>query len=158
MMSTKNVTDLIRVAYHRKKNLIVAGDFNYKGIDWVNECAPPSNEHLLHFIETLQDCYIFQHVTEPTRYRENQISNLLNLILFSEEGMAEDVSYHPPLGESNHAILRFNVFQTPVKGEFIPKHNIYKTDYEAMQKELLKHNWHELLNSDIATPRVQCKI
>ena len=148
MESTKKVTKLIRTAYHRNRNLIVAGDFNYKEIDWVNEYAPPSQEHLLLFIETLQNCYLFQHVTEPTRYRENQNANLLDLILSSEEGMVEDVSYHTPLGESDHAILMFNVIHTPVKSEITPKLNIYKTDYEELRKEMSKHKWQEMLISD----------
>ena len=66
------VMKLINTAYQRNCNLIIAGDFSYKNIDWKNEFAPPGQQHLLDFIETLQECYLYQHVTEPTRYRENE--------------------------------------------------------------------------------------
>ena len=64
------------------------------------------------FIDTIQECLLFQHVTEPTRYREGDRSNTLDLILWSEEGMACDLNYHPPLGESDHVCLTFNVSLT----------------------------------------------
>ena len=55
-------------------------------------------QHLLDFVETLQDCYFFQHVTESTRYREGERSNILDLIPSSEKHMVQDLTYHPPIG------------------------------------------------------------
>ena len=51
--STRKITQLITVAYQGNANLLIAGDFNYKHIDWTNEYAPPEQEYLLNFIETL---------------------------------------------------------------------------------------------------------
>ena len=116
--STKAITQLIRTAHRRNINLLIADDFNYKNIDWSNEYAPKEQQHLLDFIETLQDCYLFQHVTEPTRYREGERSNILDLILSSEEGMVQDLTYHPPIGESDHVCLRFNVLLTQPQGKY----------------------------------------
>ena len=79
------VINLTKTAYDRNINLIIAGDFNYKNIDWCNEYA--EKEYLVDFINTLQDCFFYQHVTEPTRHRDNETSNLLDLILSSEEGI-----------------------------------------------------------------------
>ena len=103
--STKAITDLIRIAYQRNTNLLIAGDFDYKNIGWDNKYDASGQKHLLDFIEALQDCYLFQHITEPTRYRDNERSHILDLILSSEEGMVQDSSYHPPIGESGHACL-----------------------------------------------------
>ena len=66
-------------------------------------------EYAPHHVETLQDCFLSQHVTEPTCYREGERSNLLDLVLSTDEGMVHDLTYHPPLGESDHVIIRFNV-------------------------------------------------
>ena len=74
-------------------------DFNYKEINWFNDYAPPEKEHLTHFIESLQ-CYLYQHVTEPTRHRKDETPSLLHLVLTSEEGMVQEIQYLPPLGES----------------------------------------------------------
>ena len=98
--STMAVIKLIQTAYDRNINLIIAGDFNDKNIDWCNEYA--EQEYLVDFINTLQECFLYQHVTEPTRYRENETSNLLDLVLSSEEGMVKDLSYHPPLGNEKN--------------------------------------------------------
>ena len=40
IQSTKGISQLIRTAYDRNPNLLIAGDFNYKDIDWKNEHAP----------------------------------------------------------------------------------------------------------------------
>ena len=117
IQSTKAITQLIRTAYQRNTNLLIAGDFNYRNIDWTNEYAPKGQQHL-DFIETLQDCYLFQHFTEPTRYRDGETSNILDLILSSEEGMVHDLTYHPPIGGSDHVCLRFNVFLNQYQGKY----------------------------------------
>ena len=41
MRSTKEITQLINNAYKRNNNLMIAGDFNYKEVDWIYECVPP---------------------------------------------------------------------------------------------------------------------
>ena len=142
--STQVIVKLISEAYQRNPNLLIAGDFNYKEIDWLNENASPGQQHLQDFINTLQDCFFYQHVTEPTRYRANETPNVLHLILSSEEGMIEDLAYNPPLGESDHICLTFKLRQFHNKKDTTPVHNIFKTNYTAVREELSKPNWHEL--------------
>ena len=42
--ATRRVIELIRAAYQHNSNLLIAGDFNYKEIDWKNEYAPPGKK------------------------------------------------------------------------------------------------------------------
>ena len=63
-----------------------SSDFNYKNIDWDKQFATNGNRHLADFIDTLQECFPFQHVTEPARHRVNEASDILDLVLSSEEG------------------------------------------------------------------------
>ena len=149
IQSTKGISQLIRTAYHRNPNLLIAGDFNYKDIDWKNEHAPREQHFMSDFIDTIQECFLFQHVTEPTRYREGDRSNTLDLILSSEEGMVCDLNYHPLLGESDHVCLTFNVSLTQTQRKAInrPKYNIFKINYESVREELEQYNWYEKLNS-----------
>ena len=149
MNSSKKVANVIKTACQRNKNVIIAGDFNYKEIDWINEYAHPDKKHLTHFLNTLKDCYLYQHVTEPTRYRVNQTPNLLDLILSSEEGMVQDLQYLPALGESDHVCLRFKVLhsQKSPPDSISCDFDIRKTNYEAVKEEILKHNWTEKFNS-----------
>ena len=62
--------------------------------------------------------------------------------------MVQDISYHPPIGESDHVCLTFNLIHTQQKDYFTPMRNIYKTNYVAVRDELQQHNWYKLLNSN----------
>ena len=109
LKSTQAISNLIFEAYQRNPNFLIAGDFNYKEIDWLNENSPPSQQHLQDFIENLQNCFLYQHVTEPTRYRANETPDVLDLILSSKECMVQDLAYNPPLGEIDHLCLTFKL-------------------------------------------------
>ena len=78
------------LTYAYNNNLIITGNFNYKNINWEHQHAINGQNYLLDFICAIQDCFLFQHVTEPTRFRENEIPNLLDLILSSDETMIQD--------------------------------------------------------------------
>ena len=83
--STNQVCDILANAY-----LLICGDFNYREIDWENESSEKS-EHCSSFLNTIQDCFLHQHVTEPTRYRHEEPS-LLDLVLSNE--MAWSIILH----------------------------------------------------------------
>ena len=95
--------------------MLIGGDFNFKEIDWENEFVlgnhpevdgddetTGAKQHISNFMETLQDLYLKQHVTEPTRYRHSEEPSLFDLILTNEVGMVEKLSYHPAIGDSDH--------------------------------------------------------
>ena len=149
-LKSANITSqLVKTAYERNNNLVIAGDFNYKEIDWTNEFAPPGKEHQTVFINALQDCYMYQHVTEPTRHRPNESPNLLDLILSSDESLIRDLKYLPPLGESDHICIRFNVLcgkAKAIEAETAGR-NVFKADYEAIIDELNRYDWVNLFNS-----------
>ena len=60
--------------------------------------------------------------------------------------MVQDLTYNPPLGESDHLCLTFKLQHFQHKKHTTPVHNIFKTDYTALREELAKHNWHEVLS------------
>ena len=139
--STNAIRQLITKAYEYNNNIIIAGDFNYKNIDWNDQFVRNGQKHLLDFIDTLQDCYLHQHVTEPTRHRENEASNLLDLILSSEEGMVNNLTYHPPLGESDHICITFTLLHCQHNNEIEPSFNVFKTNYQAIKESICSHDW-----------------
>ena len=67
-----------------------------------NENGPEYN-----FIETVQDCFFYQHVTGPTRIRGMDRPSLLDLILTDEEFQVSEVKHFSPLGASNHCVITF---------------------------------------------------
>jgi hypothetical protein len=148
MKSSTITSQIIKSAYEKNNNIIIGGDFNYKEIDWENEYASPNKEHQSNFINAIQECYLHQHVSEPTRFRVNETPNLLDLVLSSEESLIRDLEYHPALGESDHICLRFNVMcGKQVIKEEPEKRNFYKTDYAAVAEDLGRFDWVSLLNS-----------
>ena len=86
--------DLIHEAVSRKtSHLLLMGDFNYNDIDWRLETSPPRLDHpATAFKECLRDCYLFQHVKDPTYYRGNQTPNTLDLIISNEEEMVDSIN------------------------------------------------------------------
>ena len=109
--STEAVGDLLReVVNTLPSHLVITGDFNYSDINWTNWCLSDSlYSPSQHFIETLQDCYLFQHVTEPTRFRTGHSPHILDLILTNEGGMISELQHLPGLWKSDHICLVFNL-------------------------------------------------
>jgi len=83
---------------------------------------------LVDFIDTTQDLFLHQLISEPTRHRGNQTPNVLDLVFTNEEDMVSDVSYLPGLGCSDHIRIRFNLncFSEHSKDK-LPRLNLHKS-------------------------------
>ena len=74
--------------YHKN---IVFGDFNYPNINWeIKSLAGISVSSAL-FLDTINDLFLNQLVSEPTRYRHGQKSNLLDLVLTNHCYIVNDI-------------------------------------------------------------------
>ena len=69
------------------------------------------------FIETIQECFLFQHVLCPTRYRHGETPSTLDLIFSEEEVMVRELEYLPGLGNSDPVVLQFTVACSPLAGD-----------------------------------------
>ena len=147
--TTEKVCKIImEAAQLGNSHLLVCGDFNYPEIDWENEHVVEPTHLIGSFIECIQSCYLHQHIFQPTRYRANQEPSLLDLIFTNEEGMLQDLSHHPGLGESDHECL---VFQLNCYKEEVTKTsrlNFQKGDYATIRSRLQEINWKELLEGE----------
>lgn len=148
MRSTLQVCDLLHKAVQRNnKYLLVCGDFNYREIDWENESADEQLEHLSQFIRTFQHCFLYQHVTEPTRYRQGEEPSLLDLVMSNEEGMVSNINYQPGLGDSDHICLTFDLMCcTNRKEKARSQPNYFNADYGKIRNHLKTVNWEDALN------------
>ena len=120
----------------------ILGDFNFKDIHWASWTTPHGVESKeAKFIETIKDCFLHQHIGEPTRRRGNDSPSLLDLIFSDEEMQVTDITHLAPLGKSDHSVISFNfcsyVDYTKPKDTF----DLAKGDYEAMRVELRETNW-----------------
>ena len=124
-------------------HLLVMGDFNFPDIDWENWSSSDSNSQ--EFVEIIQDTYLQQHVTQPTRYRAGQTSNCLDLMFTNEEEMIQQVQISDPLGLSDHSTIVFDLLTHFSFTETMPnsqkKFIFDKGDFDSMKQELSQINW-----------------
>ena len=87
-------------------------------IDWMTQSSTRPAAHSCHtFIETIQECFLFQHVLCPTRYRHGETPSTLDLIFSEEEVMVRELEYLPGLGNSDPVVLQFTVACSPLAGD-----------------------------------------
>ena len=150
--STQRICQILEEATQKgNSHMVVCGDFNYPEIDWENEHVNEASPVIYPFIETIQGCFLHQHIFEPTRYRENQEPSLLDLVFTNEEGMLQELVHRPGLGESDHECLTFHLkcYNLETKRAAVP--NFLKGDYVTMRNRLQKINWHTALKGTFAT-------
>ena len=93
-------------------------------------------------MECVHDCLLFQHVKEPARCRHGQNPGLIDLTFTNEEGMVDEITYLPGLGNRDHACLRF-IFKCDkqVRQEFMPTYNFFQCDYGSLGSKLDEYDW-----------------
>ena len=99
----------------------IMGDFNYPDINLKNYTTETGiGDTQYEFIETVRDCYLYQHILEPTRSRGSNTPSCIDLIFYNEEGMISDINLDSPLGKSDHSVIMFT-FNSYVSGSGAPK-------------------------------------
>lgn len=134
--------------YHMK---VIVGDFNLNRISWTPDPVLPavtsedSAEHK--FVECIRDSFLYQHITEPTRFRSGNIPTCDDLLFTSYENNVSNLSYEAPLGRSDHAtitcILHSNI--KPLQNNRVI-YNFNKGNYQKM-RTLLEKDWDSLLGN-----------
>jgi len=120
----------------------------FPNIDWDLEQPIGSDKDTAKFLESVKGNFMFQHVTEPTRGRVGQTSNLLDLVMSNVEDMVQELTMEAPLGMSDHSVL---TFKACCSKEIIlsktVKYQYDKGDYDSMNDEISKIDWNnELCN------------
>ena len=82
-------------------NFVITGDFNHISINWETLHSQKEGES---FLNLTLDCFLTQHVKEPTRG-----GNILDLVLSKPGELVEDVEITEPLGTSDHNVAKFKI-------------------------------------------------
>ena len=130
-------------------HILVMGDFNYPGIEWdtwnVKGDSTTSQEY--RFMESVQDSYLFQHISKPTRWRGADSANVLDLVFTNEEHMISSIEYQSPIGKSDHCVLKFDFNCFTVLKHRNRERKLYnKANFEELNNDIMKTNWKELLD------------
>ncbi len=125
---------------------IIFGDFNFPEINWIDESCNKDTSHIAsRFLENTREVLLIQHIKEPTRWRDGQQSNTLDLLFTNKEGLISDLEILPPLGKSDHGIVIFSL-HCDYKKCTTPKTRMLfnKGDYSSLRAEL-DVNWESLM-------------
>ena len=142
---------LVSVCSKHFSHLCIMVDFNYKEIKW-NEYFEegPEYSQAAKFFENSQDLYLFQHVNEPTRFREGHQPSLLDLVFSNEKQMIDEVQVLSPLGKSDHGILLWtfdiysNIKRETHQGNSL---NFRKADIQGITRYFEDINWKDLFRN-----------
>jgi len=120
-------------------NLLNVGDFNMPCINWTLLTVSPANN----CNETLlEDLYLIQHVTFPTRFRNNQMPSLLDLMLTDDENTVSNTTSLRPHRKSDHIVIEFDFLcYCIIKCHKISKCLYKRGDYTSITSQLLNTNW-----------------
>ena len=63
-----------------------------------------SSDHLL---KSLKNNSLIRHTLQPTRIRDNQSQNILDLLITNGD-IIDNIEFNDPIGHSDHVVLKFN--------------------------------------------------
>ena len=122
--NTKKLYELMRHDMIQTFDCVcILGDFNFPTIDWLNMTWTNSDND---FIESLRDSYLQQVVTKPTRRRDGQKANILDLVIVNDDSLVSEITHNSPFGKSDHEVLTFSLYVKNMK----PK-----------EESQMKYNW-----------------
>ena len=80
-----------------------------KDINWENYTTVHKETiYEYEFIECLRDNFLFQHITDITRIRENQTPHTLDLVITKDENDIDNIVILHSLGVSDHVLIKFD--------------------------------------------------
>lgn len=127
---------------------IIVGDFNYSNIDWEQKCHTSRVGCADIFLDTINDLYLEQLVSAPTRYRHGQLSNILDLILTNNQYFVDDVTITDPIGKSDHCVICISVNMSVLDECKLERRMYYRGDYDAMREYLMDIDWKTRLENE----------
>ncbi|BHF84567.1 hypothetical protein SprV_0902771800 [Sparganum proliferum] len=94
----------------------------------------------------------------PTRVREGQQMNCLDLVFTKSSDNIDVVNCLPPLGQSDHVVLmwEYTLFSLPTQ-PLDSQPNIWRGDFEQMRKDLSPIDWASALSGDVEEDWCQFK-
>nr|VZI00941.1 unnamed protein product [Spirometra erinaceieuropaei] len=126
-----------------RPNVMIMGDFNAPNIDWNLTSAPGSEFNFdRRLLNSVQRSQLTQHVLSPTRLREGQLANCLDLVLTKAPESVDVVNCLPPLGKSDNVVLQweYSLFSVPDQS-IVVRRNIWRGDFNQMRLDMRRRDW-----------------
>ena len=116
--------------------------FIFRSINWITWTTNHGEESTeTKFIETIRDCYFYQHIEQVTRRRGDDNPPLIDLVFTDEEMQISVIQHLSPLVKSDHSLITFN-FNCFLDYSKPKERYLYsKGDYDEMRKHLASSHW-----------------
>jgi len=123
--------ECIKIACDNNRSVLVMGDFNYPDINWTMLKADNNGQK---FLKLVLDCYLEQHVLNPTR-----MNNILDLVLTNELNIKDGIQFLAPVDKSDHNVLTWSIECNNTQS--IQKEQLCynRADYVAMRAFVKRH-------------------
>jgi hypothetical protein len=130
------------LSYNLTYNVII-GDFNFPDIIWPSSSCSAESEEFLTFV---QENYLEQHVTPPTRRVSDSV---LDLVLSSPKTAISCVQVNEELDTSDHSMIDFKIQTRPYKmNRKVWKRNLRRANWSSFRQLLTSADWNDIFNSN----------
>ena len=144
------------VCKKKYSHVCLVGDFNFPTINWNSMATTETGDGLeSNFLEAVHDCFLYQHIIEPTRIRGTDNPSLLDLILTDEEFQVSELKHQSPLGASDHSVISFNFHCYIDATSRRTRYLYHKADIAGMKSQLTTSNWVERFTRSIDSKDVE---
>uniref|UniRef100_A0A6P7GC01 Uncharacterized protein LOC114336248 n=1 Tax=Diabrotica virgifera virgifera TaxID=50390 RepID=A0A6P7GC01_DIAVI len=131
------------------ENLVLFGDFNFADIGWPltivsNELTNSKNI----FTNFVQSSNLHQLITNPTRFRINNLPSTLDLIFTNDDQLLTEPVIRTPVGNSDHVVITTNI-QFLMEYNHLSENTVIHeiTNFENLSLQLRDVDWPLLLGS-----------
>ena len=150
--TVSDIRNMLQKVEDKSQDLVLVGDFNSRN-DWVNlEVRATENHWNWELLEITQDFLLTQHIQSSTRVRGTDKPSLLDLLFTRQENQIENIEYKPPMGKSDHVVIKWNFI---VKYDIIEaenkaniKRNYKKGNYLELRRIFKEINWKKALEHE----------
>ncbi|EYB81592.1 hypothetical protein Y032_0378g284 [Ancylostoma ceylanicum] len=120
---------------------LLMGDFNFPDIQW-HDTPTAKSKNSNSFITFCNDHNFYQMVDNPTH-----LSNILDLVLCNQENLVKSLKIEPPIGNSDHATVFFELELLQETPPFVLRRNYKSANYDKIQSYLYSVDWYGSFNT-----------
>ncbi|KAL8558459.1 hypothetical protein ACOMHN_052276 [Nucella lapillus] len=121
----------------KASHTLILGDFNFPQINWAEERSEGGPHHAAtKFLKATRDAFLIQQQKEPTRFREGEKSNVVDLIFTNRDDMVDDTSTVAGIRKSDHFALVISLNCTFTEPPRTKRFNYQRTDVEKLKEVL----------------------
>ncbi|BHF68944.1 hypothetical protein SprV_0301198500 [Sparganum proliferum] len=136
--------------FSSRPNIMIMGDFNAPGTNWNTlQASGPKTAFDYRLLNKTLKASLTQHVMFPTRAREGQRANCLDLVFTKTPDSIDEITSMPPLGRSDHLVLiwDYSLFYISHTSDQ-KRRNAWRGDFNGMRADLSGLDWNSLFTGN----------